>query len=45
MLKYSKYMKTTKANIGTKESPNLTIIRDYWHDEALSQIVNLLRKY
>lgn len=38
-------MKTTKVNIGIEENTKLDIIGDYWNEEIVSQIVDLLREY
>ena len=43
MLGYSKTMKTRRVNIGIEENPKLAIIGDYWDEEIVSQIIDLLR--
>ena len=45
MLEYSKPLKTAKVNIGTKENPKLAIIGDYWEEEIVSKILDLIREY
>lgn len=37
--------KTKKINIGTKEDPKLASIRDYWDDETVGHIIDLLQEY
>jgi hypothetical protein len=37
--------KTQKVNIGTKENPKFAQIGDYWNDETMEKIENLLREY
>jgi hypothetical protein len=34
-----------KVNIGTKENPNFAQISDYWNDETMENIADLLREY
>ena len=38
-------MKTTKVNIGMVENPKLAIIGDYWDEQIVSHIADLLREY
>jgi hypothetical protein len=38
-------MGTHKVNIGTKENPKFTNIGDYWNEEIVETIVDLLCKY
>jgi hypothetical protein len=38
-------LKTKKHNIGTKEAPKMAIIGDYWDQEIVTQVVDLLKEY
>jgi len=38
-------LKTKKLNIGTKEHPKFVIVGDYWDDENVSKITELLHEY
>jgi len=38
-------LKIKKVNIGSKEQPKFANVRDYWDDETISKITELLRKY
>ena len=42
---YAKRLKTCKVNINTKENPKFTNIRDYWNEESLEKVVDLLHEY
>lgn len=42
---YSKPLKTVKVNIGTEEVPNFSFIGDYWDEETVGKITNLLHEY
>jgi hypothetical protein len=33
------------VNIGTKDNPKFTNIGDYWNEETVEKIVDLLREY
>ena len=41
----AKPVKIKKVNIGTEEEPKFTSIGDYWDDETVESIVDLLRDY
>lgn len=38
-------VKTKKVNIGTKANPNMASIGDYWDDEIVGHIADLLQEY
>jgi hypothetical protein len=38
-------LKTKKHNIGTEEAPKMAIIGDYWDQEMVTQVVDLLKEY
>jgi hypothetical protein len=38
-------IKLKKVNIGTKKTPKLENIRDYWDDATISKITKLLHEY
>jgi CTP:phosphocholine cytidylyltransferase-like protein len=38
-------MKIKKVNIGTEEKPKITIIGDYWDNETMEKIIELLYEY
>lgn len=42
---YLQDTKLWKNNIGTKENPKLTSIRDYWDEQTTKEIYDLLREY
>jgi hypothetical protein len=42
---YVQPIKTQKVNIGTKEYPKFTQIGDYWDDETIEKIADLLHEY
>jgi hypothetical protein len=42
---YTQPINTLKVNIGTIENPNFVQIGDYWNDETMENISDLLRKY
>jgi hypothetical protein len=42
---YAKPLRMRKVNIGTKEKPKFANIGDYWNDETIEKIVDLLREY
>ena len=42
---YAQPLRTRKVNIGTKENPKFVQIGDYWNDETMEKIVDLLREY
>jgi hypothetical protein len=42
---YTQPINTLKVNIGMIENPNFAQIGDYWNDETMENISNLLRKY
>jgi hypothetical protein len=44
-VEYAKSLKTHKVNIGTKDNPKFTNIGDYWNEETVEKIVDLLREY
>jgi len=41
----TKPLKIKKVNIGTKEYPKFANVGDYWDDETVSKITELLREY
>jgi NADH:ubiquinone oxidoreductase subunit D len=42
---YIHSIKTQKLNIGTVENPKFAQIGDYWSDETVEKIVDLLQEY
>jgi hypothetical protein len=42
---YAQPLKTHKVNIGTQENPKFVEIGDYWNDETVEKIVDLLHEY
>jgi len=44
-LDYSKPLKTVKVNIGTSEVPKFDFIRDYWDEETICKVIDLLHEY
>ena len=38
-------IKINKVNIGTTEQPKMVSIGDYWDEETLESIIELLREY
>jgi hypothetical protein len=34
-----------KHNIGTEEAPKMVVIGDYWDQEIVTQVVDLLKEY
>ena len=44
-LDYSKPLKTSKINIGTSEVPKFSFIGDYWDEETICNIIDLLHEY
>ena len=44
-LDYSKPLKNVKVNIGTLEVPKFATIGDYWDDETVRKIIELLHEY
>jgi hypothetical protein len=40
-----KPLRTCKVNIGTEDKPKFSNIGDYWSDETVEKIVDLLREY
>lgn len=44
-LDYKQPLKTTKYNIGIKEDPKMDIVGDYWDQEMVPQVVELLCEY
>lgn len=45
MLEYMKPLKTMKVNIGIDKKLKSATIGDYWDEETISQIAELLREY
>ena len=41
----TKPLKITKFNIGSEEQPKFVNVRDYWDEETVSKITELLREY
>ena len=41
----TKKVKTKKVNIGIDANPNMASIGDYWDDETVGHIANLLHEY
>jgi len=44
-LDYSKPLKIVKVNIGTEEVPKFSFIVDYWDEETMGKITDLLHEY
>jgi hypothetical protein len=42
---YAQPLRTRKVNIGTKENPKFVQIGDYWNDETVEKIADLLHEY
>lgn len=42
---YSEPLKTVKVNIGTSEVPKFSFIGDYWDEQTVCKITNLLHEY
>lgn len=42
---YNKPLKSKKYNIGSEKNPKLAIIGDYWDDETVNRVVDLLKEY
>jgi hypothetical protein len=42
---YEKPLRIHKVNIGTEENPKFVNIGDYWNEETIENIVDLLREY
>ena len=38
-------LKIRKVNIGSKENPNFANIRDYWDEETMAKITDLLHEF
>jgi len=45
ILDYSKPLKTIKVNIGTNEVLKFSFIGDYWDEETVGKIIDLLHEY
>ena len=43
--KVTKKVKIKKVNIGTDANPKIASIRDYWDDETIGHIADLLQEY
>ena len=41
----SQPLKIRKVNIGSKENPNFANIRDYWDEETMAKITDLLHEF
>jgi len=41
----NKPLKLKEVNVGTKEQPKMTNIGDYWDDDMVGKIAELLTKY
>ena len=41
----TKPLKTRKVNIGSKDESKLTTIGDYWDEETVSKVTNILHEY
>jgi len=44
-LDYTHPLKTKKHNIGTKYVPKMVVIRNYWNQEIVAQVPDLLKEY
>jgi len=42
---YSEPLKTIKVNIGTAEVPKFAFIGDYWDEQTVCKITDLLHEY
>jgi hypothetical protein len=42
---YGRPVKVKRHNIGTEETPNMVVIRDYWYKETVTQVVYFLNEY
>jgi hypothetical protein len=42
---YAKPLRMRKVNIGTKDKPKFVNIGDYWNDETIQKIIDLLCEY
>lgn len=42
---YNKPLKSKKYNFGIDEKPKMAIIRDYWDEQIVNQVVDLLKEY
>jgi hypothetical protein len=42
---YTQPLKTQKVNIGVTKNPKFAQIGDYWSDETMEKIVDLLHEY
>ena len=38
-------LKTKKVNIGSRENPKLSNIRDYWDDQTFGRIIDLMHEF
>lgn len=38
-------LKIKKVNIGSEEEPKFAVIRDYWDEETINKVINLLHDY
>ena len=45
MMDVTKPLKLKQVNIGIKEQPKLAKIRDYWDDDTMGKIAELLTEY
>jgi hypothetical protein len=43
--RYAKPLRTCKVNIGTYEKPKFANIGDYWNDETVEKIADLLHEH
>ena len=41
----SQSLKIRKVNIGTEENPKFTSVEDYWDEETMAKITNLLHEF
>ena len=44
-LEVNQPLKTRTVNIGSEDQPKLTTIGDYWDDEMVSKVTQLLHEY
>jgi len=44
-IEYARPLRTHKVNIGIKEKPKFTNIGDYWNEETVEKIDDLLCEY
>ena len=42
---FTKHLKLHEVNIGTKEHPKLANIRDYWDENTVGKVAELLTEY